>query len=306
MDEAVQPAAKVRVGLLVAALLAMTILNARGILEVSAGSTAIGLTRSDSADHGSPGKYYATGARTFARVIQSDAIQAQALLLFMKQQGVTQAFVVHDGELYGRDLASALDKYNTRKGVEIEASERMGNPAALVNRIRALGADGVVYCGREAALAAGLFRSLHAADPRLRLFAPDALDGVSFTRRLGAAEGSTSVTAPGRRPDTYPASGREFFAAFQRRYRHPPEAHAIYAYEAMGAVLAAIARSKTASGGRANRGEVTRAFFATHNRKSPLGVYSIDDNATRRSRTTVGIGCRRGARLPTVAAAGAR
>jgi branched-chain amino acid transport system substrate-binding protein len=300
-----------------ATALAIPILNRQGILQVSPGSTAIGLTRADPADPGSPGKYYPTGARTFARVVQNDRVQAQAMLLYAKQQGVRRLFVVRERDIYGQGLAEAVDRFATRKGIDIVGRDEVtvsGDtraekivtrvvgrgttaevPAArpltaaekreialalrllgeLVLQIRRSGADGVLFAGRDTTVASALLRGLHEADGSLKLFVPDALAGFGFTSRLGPAEQATYVTAPARKPGTYPAAGQRFLDEFHRRFGRPPQPYAIYGYEAMSAILDSIRRS---SSGHANRAEVTGAFFGIRNRHSALGIYSIDRN----------------------------
>jgi ABC-type branched-subunit amino acid transport system substrate-binding protein len=142
--------------------------------------------------------------------------------------------------------------------------------------VRASTAQAVLFAGKNTHHAAVLFKALHAADPALRLFAPDGLTSVRFARGLGAAARATFLTAPGLDPGRYPAPGRAFFANFERRFRHPPNAHAIYGYESMLATLHAVAASRRLPGGDVSRAAVVDAFFGIRNRPSSLGVYSID------------------------------
>jgi branched-chain amino acid transport system substrate-binding protein len=259
-----------------ASAVAVPVLNRAGILTVSPASTAVGLTRSDPGDPGSPGKYAPTGRRTFARVVQNDDAQGQALLTLLRQQGVRRVFVIHGAGRYGSGLARALEGYKSREGVSI-VRDRVDAPVPrLVAGVRASDAQAVVFASADTHHAAELFKALHAAEPQVKLFAPDGLVGRRFAHGLGAAAASVFLTAPGVEPNRYPPAGRAFFAAFERRYHRRPDPHAIYGYEAMLATLQAIARSRPTRGGRVSRAAVVNAFFRIKDRPSPIGVYSID------------------------------
>jgi branched-chain amino acid transport system substrate-binding protein len=74
-------------------------------------------------------------------------------------------------------------------------------------------------------------------------------------------------------PDARAAgAGRAFFERFRARTGRAPHAYAIFGYEAMAVVLDAIDRAADP----ASRAAVVDAFFATRDRDSPLGRYSID------------------------------
>jgi branched-chain amino acid transport system substrate-binding protein len=255
--------------------LSVPITNREGILQVSPASTAIALTEPDAGDPGSPGRYYPTGVRTFARVVQNDSVQAQALLLYMKQHGVTDVFVVHDRRPYGRGLAHEVEQFSERKGVSTVGDLMLGRRPdirGVASSVASSGAQAVLFAGTVSDPAAPLFRDIHRHEPAMKLFAPDGLAAPPFTKHLGRAAGRTFVTAPARRPGTYPPSGERFFAGFRDRYGRAPNPFAIYAYEAMKALLYSI---REAGGAHANRGRVADAFFGIRNRHSPLGVYSI-------------------------------
>ena len=82
------------------------------------------------------------------------------------------------------------------------------------------------------------------------------------------------VTVATLAPDEYPPEGKKFFEAFSQEYdeKHP-DPYAVYGYEAMELALDAIRRSKTGA-----RADVVKALFATRDRQSVLGTYSIDAN----------------------------
>jgi branched-chain amino acid transport system substrate-binding protein len=81
------------------------------------------------------------------------------------------------------------------------------------------------------------------------------------------------VIAPALPPRLQPRAAREFDARFRATFGGPPVPEALQAYEATRLVLDSI----RAAGGRGNdRAAVTDAFFATRDRRSVLGTYSID------------------------------
>ena len=83
------------------------------------------------------------------------------------------------------------------------------------------------------------------------------------------------ITAPTLGPAQYPAATRAFTAAFDRRYGSvAPDA--IFGYEAMSLLLSAIDRATEHGAKTAVRSQVRAALFATRDRASVLGTYSID------------------------------
>ena len=75
-------------------------------------------------------------------------------------------------------------------------------------------------------------------------------------------------------PDQYPPDGQKFFKDYTAKYGEAnPDPYAIYGYEAMKLGLDAIARSKTG-----DKADIIKALFATKDRQSVLGTYSIDQN----------------------------
>ena len=71
------------------------------------------------------------------------------------------------------------------------------------------------------------------------------------------------------------SAGSKFLSDFANEYpgNRNPDPYAIYAYESMKLALDAIARA-----GSTDREAIVRALFATKNRHSVLGTYSIDRN----------------------------
>ena len=269
-----------------ATAIAMPILNEAGLAQVSAGSTAVGLTSdAPGSAPGEPRRYIPTGRRTFVRVVPNDVVQGAALARLMGQEGCERVLLLNDGELYGVGLARNIASSAGESGLKILASERIDPEASgyrdLAASARRRGADCIAFAGAASSNAVQLFRHLATGVPGAKLFGADAVAESSFAND---AEGGippavarrTLVTAPTLEPGAYPPAGRRFFDAYRHRYgTRNPEPYAIYGYEAMRVVLDAIARS----GPRATqRPAVVAELRDPRPRRSPLGSYRIDGN----------------------------
>ena len=85
------------------------------------------------------------------------------------------------------------------------------------------------------------------------------------------------ITSPALGLNEYPPSARAFDTAYTRRFG-PPQPDAIFGYEAMSLMLDGIKRATDDGTAPAVRSEVRRAIFATRDRHSVLGTYSINRN----------------------------
>ena len=269
--------------------ISIPLLNEAGILEVSPLDTAMALTTRSRAVAGSPQRYYPklpeTG-RTFARIVPNDRAQAAALVRYMGDEGVRRAALLVDEDTTALALADVVRSEARGAGIAIVDDESV-DPGArdhqdLVERLRALHPDAVLYAGgaRNTRVRVGaerLWRELAAADPELKLFAPDALVDPRFLKAIGTAGKETYVTRPVLALRAYPPAARHFARTFARRYGAPPPPEALYGYEAMRAVLAAVRSAvRTAGDARLTRAAVVRAFFAGRAGDGVLGPFAID------------------------------
>jgi branched-chain amino acid transport system substrate-binding protein len=136
-----------------------------------------------------------------------------------------------------------------------------------------------VYAGITANNAVQLYKDFAAALPTAKLYGPDGVAESGFADPkeggLPADVGSrVKVSVATLNPDSYPPEGQEFFKAFTEKYGEDnPDPYAIYGYEAMRLALDSIDRSKTG-----DKADIIKALFATKDRQSVLGTYSIDEN----------------------------
>ncbi|HEY6891111.1 MAG TPA: branched-chain amino acid ABC transporter substrate-binding protein [Solirubrobacter sp.] len=259
------------------------ILNEAGIAQISPSNTAVGLTTNEpGATPGEPDKYYPTGKRTFARIVPKDTIQGAALATLMKQDGCTKVQLLNDKEVYGAGLASNIQASAKAQGLTVSSNEAIDKNApnyrSLAQNAKAAGDDCMVFSGITANNAVQVFKDFAAALPKAKLYGPD---GVADTTFASTKDGlptnvanRTKVTIATLSPDQYPTQGQEFFKSYTQKFGEAnPDPYAIYGYEAMELALDAIKRSKTG-----DRPDVIKALFATKDRNSVLGTYSIDAN----------------------------
>jgi branched-chain amino acid transport system substrate-binding protein len=240
------------------------ITNAQDLLQVSPTDTAAALTQKTPAVPKSPTKYYeslSTYQRTFARVVPTTSVEASALVHEMQLRGVKSVYVTGDGSEYGRTAADEVRKNATGAVTAAPSSTTAG---------------AVFFGGANQSQAARTFNQLTAGNPKLKLFAPSALDDDAFVASLSpAARRNLYVSAPGLLPHQLAAAAGTFQADFRSAYGHVPATQAIFGYEAMSAVLAVLHEAGSSAN---NRKTVVHDFFGIKNRSSPLGTYSINAN----------------------------
>jgi branched-chain amino acid transport system substrate-binding protein len=284
-------------------------LNEANILQVSPSNTALGLTKSgDGAEPGEPDKYYPAGTRTYGRVVPIDTIQGRAQGQYMKDEGCTSVYILDDNEVYGKGVAA-----NTKTGVEEAGMEVAGedswdgkasNYRALADKVQSSGADCVFTGGIIDNNGPQLYKDMNAAMPDAKLFGPDGMATVDFTKEIDAdVQAQTFLTAPTVSPDELPPAGQKFYKDFTAEYGEPADEidpYAVYGYEAANAILDCIEESadqidasNLADGGRQ---AVIDCFFAIEDRDSPLGTYSIDDDGDT-TLTTYGAYTAKGGKL---------
>jgi branched-chain amino acid transport system substrate-binding protein len=262
-----------------ASAISIPINNEAGILQVSPSNTALGLTKGGAgAEPGEPDKYYPSGERNYGRVVPIDTIQGAAQAQYMKDEGVTSVYILDDAEVYGKGVAKNTQASAEKLGLKIAGNDswdgKAANYRALAAKIKATGADAVFTGGIIDNNAPQLYKDLSAAMPDAKLFGPDGVATVDFTKEIPAnVQKQTYLTAPTLSPDELPPAGQQFYKDYEAEYGEPQDEidpYAVYGYEAMAVVCDAIAQ------GGDDRQAVIDAFFATKGRESPLGTYDID------------------------------
>jgi branched-chain amino acid transport system substrate-binding protein len=267
-----------------ASAISIPILNQAGVPQISPANTAVGLTTNDpGSSPGEPDKYYPAGTRTYARIVPKDTIQGAALATLMKQDGCTKVEMTNDKEVYGAGLSKNVELAAKTAGLDIIANDAIDKNApnyrSLAAKAKSAGADCFLYAGITANNAVQLYKDFAAALPTAKLYGPD---GVAESGFVDPKQGGipadvakrVKVTVATLAPDQYPPDGKKFFADYTAKYGEKnPDPYAIYGYEAMSLALDAIKRANSS-----DKAAILKAIFATKDRKSVLGTYSIDQN----------------------------
>ena len=274
-----------------ATAVSLPLINSAGILQVSPASPYVGLTSSLDAGQDEPERALGGRIEAFGLVAPGDPVQAAAQVALMRKLGVRRLYVLADEDPFDAPLAQIVAGDARRAGIEVEGNDTIAiAPGAVftgeVAKIVESGAQAVFASATATSEAALLWRQLHAADPHLKLLASSAMLNAVFSSRLGAAEGATFLGSPVLAPHLYPASAQRVLARYSRRFAAPapsgsyvrlarPGPYVLYGYEAMSVVLDAI-RSAGVHGDE--RQAVIDRLFATRDRSSVLGVYSMQSS----------------------------
>lgn len=270
-----------------ASAISIPVLNRAGIPQISPSSSAVGLTSgAPGAFPGEPQKYYPTGVRTFARIVPNDAVQAIAQVHIQQAMGCRKVYVLDDGEVDGADAARSFELEAGSARLDVVGNQTFVRDAtdyrALATAVAQTAPQCVLISADTESGAARLTTQLAQTMPDVRFFGSA---GLAESTYANPAQGGIPLwvarrvvlTAPTLGPDAYPAAARAFTAAYNRRFG-APEPDAILGYEAMSLMLSAIDRATDNGRAPAERSKVLAAIFATRDRHSVLGVYSIDPN----------------------------
>jgi branched-chain amino acid transport system substrate-binding protein len=269
-----------------ASAISIPILNKAGIGQISPSNTAVGLTSDEpGAEPGEPNKYYPKGKRNYVRVVPKDTIQGAAVASAMKQDGCKKPYILNDKEVYGQGLAT-----NTSNSLKAQGTPALGNDGwdpkapnyrSVASKIKGKGADCVFVSGITDNNAVQLTKDIGAGVPGSKIYGPD---GVCESAYADPKKGGIPVTLDPRvqctvatlSPDKYPPAGKQFFGAYKKQFNEAnPDPYAVYGFETMSLALDAIKRA----GDKGNdRQAVIDQLFATKDRQSVLGTYSMDKN----------------------------
>jgi branched-chain amino acid transport system substrate-binding protein len=260
----------------------LPILNKASIPQISPSNTYIGLTTNEpGSEPGEPQKYYPTGKRTYARVVPRDKIQGAALVTVMKEDGCKTATLWNDKSTYGAGLARNIKQSAQSAGVKIEneqgTDKNAPNYRSIASQIKS---DCFVFAGVTGENAVQVYKDVAAAAPNAKLYGPDGVAEEAFTNpKKGGIPSSIArrvkITVATLGVKDLPSAATTL-DSYKRKYNvQTVDPYGIYGYETMALALDALKRA----GDKANdRAAVLTALFATKNRKSVLGTYSIDKN----------------------------
>jgi branched-chain amino acid transport system substrate-binding protein len=256
-----------------ASAISIQFLNEAGLLQVSPSNTYVGLTRREGAEvrDGEPNSWYPTGVRTYGRVAPADHLQAAAIATLLASLRVERVLLVDNGEQYGAGIAAMVRRRARARGVTVLGPSPVRSSTRMSRLVRRARADAMVFSGLTDDNAIQIFNAAHRDSPDMTLIGTAGVAESPFTRHLGAGTAQRTLIMDPALPNTaYTPTGKAFVEAFTTRYGRSPGRYGIFGYEAMKVILAAIDK------GRGDRTATVDAFFATRNRDSVLGRYSID------------------------------
>jgi branched-chain amino acid transport system substrate-binding protein len=260
----------------------LPILNKAGIPQISPSNTYIGLTTDEpGSEPGEPDKYYPTGKRTYARVVPRDKIQGAALVTVMKEDGCKTVTLWNDKSTYGAGLARNVKQSAQAAGLTIQneqgTDKNSPNYRSIASKITS---DCFLWAGVTGENGVQVYKDVAKAAPNAKLYGPDGVTEEAFSNpkkggipaSVGARTKTTVATLgakdlPGAAP---------ILDKYKAKYKtQTVDPYAIYGYETMALALDVLKRA----GAKANdRAEVVKQLFATKDRQSVLGTYSIDAN----------------------------
>ena len=267
-----------------ASAISIPILSDAHIPQISPANTAVGLTSDEpGAEPGTPAKYYPSGFRNYTRIVPKDTIQGAALATIMKKDGCAKVAMANDKEVYGAGLGRNIEIAGKAQSLNIIFNQgidpKAPNYRSLAARAKSQGADCFVFAGITSNNGVQIYKDFSAAIPKAKLYGPDGVaESGFFDPKEGGIPASVAkkvkLTVATLSADSYGAVGKKFFEDFEAEYGDKnPNPYSIYGYEAMSLAMDAIVRSKTGK-----KDDVVKALFATKDRDSPLGTYSIDEN----------------------------
>ena len=246
------------------------------LLQISPCNTYPGLTRPFQA--GEPEIHYPTGVRSYARTAMSDDLQGRFAAQWALELGARRVAVLHDGEPCGRGVAEPFGRSCVAFGIELVQPPlaivpKQEDYRELAGTIAPQQPDLVFYGGIIQNGAGPLWRDIRTALPSATMMGADTLFEHAFIEDAAEHAEGTLITFGGVPPALLEGPGRAFFDRYVTTYGQEPECYAASAYDAVGAVLAAVEQV-----GAKDRAAITRAVLAIRDFDGLLGRWSFDSN----------------------------
>ncbi len=201
-----------------ATAVALPILNQSLILQLTASSTAEGLTRPGlGAGPGAPYQYYPSGVRTLARMVPHDALQGAVIASVARNERCKSLAIIDDGSIYGAGLAAIVADESAFRRVKVTFTGTL-DPAVdgYAESVRKIRAGCIVYSGDPGASAVKVITDAARRNRRSRVYGSDALVDPAFADHAKGGIGPrlarrVELVATMRDPSGYPPFGRRVF-----------------------------------------------------------------------------------------------
>jgi branched-chain amino acid transport system substrate-binding protein len=259
------------------------------VAMLSSANTAVGLTHSDATTSpGEPKVYYPTGVRNYARVAASDDYQGPAGVTMLqskafklaqgkKFKAVTNVFIVHDNQVFGKGVAQAFSNKAKKSGLKVLGfvpwDPKATSYEAIGEQIKSSGAQSVYLGGIVCNNGVKLLKDLRAVlGPAVVFVGPDGW--TSGTLDAGSAAQGMYVSYAGQPLEKLPPAGKKFIAQFRAyakiKGNMPP--YAVYQAQSAQIMLDAISRSN------GTRASVVKELFKTNVKNGIMGTFRFDKN----------------------------
>jgi branched-chain amino acid transport system substrate-binding protein len=260
-----------------ASAVSLPVTNEESLLQVSPTDGLTSLTVPQSGPGAGPERFYPMDARNFLRLVPPDAAQAGPLVAVARQAGTTRLALAHDGGIFGRQLAGGVEQAAVDQGLEVTTVEQvepdLDEAPALARHLAEDDPEAVIYLGiggdpAETILAAMAdvrlaARPLIAAAPLGR---PGALPADEPTRPL-------HLVSPILPAGQYPRPGQRTLRRIAKGQPAAAPVEALYGYESMRVVLAALDAAGKDATDRVALIEAARRYGPTG---SVIGPYRFD------------------------------
>ncbi len=276
-----------------AAKLSIPITNQAGpLLMFSPANTYPGLTHAAAGITAAnePNVYYPTGVRNYARVAATDDLQGPIDVNFMVSLGVKSLYILNDQQAYGKGVADSVELAAKAAGLNVIANEgydtKASNYQALMTKISTSNngaAPDMIFVGAVIdSNASQVLKdkvSIMGDNAKVKFMGPDGLYTQALIDGAGAsvAEGAYAST-PGVAKKDLNAVGQKFYTDYAAKYGPTNEPYAVFGFDVMNGLLAAIESVCAAGGDPSDRATVTKAVFALKDFQGALGTWSIDQN----------------------------
>jgi branched-chain amino acid transport system substrate-binding protein len=206
------------------------------------------------------------------------------------QLGVKTVYILDDQELYGKGVADVFEKTAKESGMTVVGHEGIDPKAAdykaLMTKISTSNsgaAPDAIFVGMVVDNnAAQLLKdkvAIMGDNTKVKYMGPDGIQTQAFIDGAGKdiAEGAYASVA-GLPFDKLNDAGQKFLKDYEGKYGKLTEPYAIYGFETMNVVLAAIEKVCASGGDPTDRKAVRDAVFATKDFQGVLGTWSFDEN----------------------------
>ena len=258
-----------------ASAVSLPVTNEESILQISPADGLTSLTIPQTGPGAGPERFYPAERRSFLRLVTPDSSLAGPLVALAGREGARRIALVHDGGIYARQLAGSVEQAAADRGFVVTDVERLEpDPDDAPDLAPKLGPDApqaVIYVGiggepadtMLAAMEYGRLRTLP-----LIASSPLARPGAVTDRDHRPFE-AVSPIPPSR---LQPKAGRRVLERLSDGGA-PPPVEALYGYESMRLLLAAL---RDAGGKVTNRRAVIQTARSHGGRGSVIGPYSFD------------------------------